>query len=409
MKIKSVLKPLCLVFFILMAFSGIAFAGQNNNLIGELSKVDAFHPPENSSLMSLYNEWHYFNLIDEKQNLSAICSFKLDGSLNASQILLVYNIDNSSGIIFSNYPMKIANYSSQTPNITIANSTVRLTPEGYSVHIESDNGSTNFNALFKPEVEPSPLLNTTGFSPLSGEFINWIVASSKMSVSGNLSANGKTYSLENSRGYHDHNWGYWYWGDNFGWDWGQVTQTNDCLNGSSIGKYTLNFWNVTDADHNTSLNSGLNVWKDKKRIVTFKDIKIEHSNFAYVNQSIPISYIGNSMPAGSFPLPLNTKINASLDAGNYLNIEFVTQPQYSDPLMVPVPMIDAYGNSTKDEDGNIAFQYRMIWEMIGTYRVNGKIDGENISYTSNGFMEYVSGNSVSPVSPLRNGLYSIEV
>ena len=61
---------------------------------------------------------------------------------------------------------------------------------------------------------------------------------------------------------------------------------------------------------------------------------------------------------------------------------------HSAPLPLSVPMIDA--------NGNIMVKYRLIWEMVGTYQVDGKIKGKPISYTADGFMEYVSGESISP-------------
>lgn len=394
MKIEEILKPVTFVFFLLLVFSGVALgACQNNSLIGELSTVDVFHPPENSSMMPLYNEWHYFNVIDKKQNLSIICTFKLNGVFNSSGVLLGYDTgDENSNASFGSYPIGIAEYSSQTPNVTIANSTVRLTPEGYSVHVESDDGSTVFDALFKPEVEPSSEFNASGFSTVPGEVINWIVASSKMKVNGKLIVNGKVYALKNARGYHDHNWGYWAWGDNLGWDWGQVTQTRNCSNGNDIGEYSLNFGNITDSGYTQSMRSVLSVWKNREIAATFtdKDIRINHSNFIYVNEPVPIPYLSAYMPAGSFPLPLDTEILVSSGSGDHLNIEFTTDSEHSTPLPVSVPIID--------ENVNVTLKYRVIWEMIGTYQVNGEIDGKPVSYVSNGFMEYVTGDSVSPLS-----------
>lgn len=394
MRIKEILKPIIFVLFLLLAFSGVALgACENNNLIEELSTVDVFHPPADSSMMPLYNEWHYFNVIDEEQNLSIICTFKLNGAFNSSSVLLGYDTgDENSNASFGTYPIGIAEYSSQTPNVTIANSTVRLTPEGYSVHVESDDGSTVFDALFKPEVEPTPVFNASGFSTVPGEVINWIVASSKMKVNGELFVNGKEYTLKNVRGYHDHNWGYWQWGDDLGWDWGQVIQTMNCSNGNDIGEYSLNFGNITDAGHTQSLRSVLNVWKNREIAATFndKDIQIKHSNFIYVNEPVPIPYLGAYMPAGSFPLPLKTDILVSSGCGDYLNIEFTNKPEHSVPLPVSVP--------TVDENENVIIKYRVIWEMIGTYQVNGEIDGKPVSYVADGFMEYVTGDSVSPVS-----------
>ena len=386
MKTREILKPIIIVLLLLMVFPGFVLASQSNSLVGELKKIDAFHPPADSSQMPLYKEWHYFNLIDEKQNLSIFCTLALNGASNSSGVLLGYRTNDGSNTSFNAYPISIAKYSSQTPDVTIANSTVTLTPQGYFVHVVSDDGSKVLDALFKPEAEPSLEYNASGFSPIYGGNINWIVASPKMEVNGKLIVDGKKYTLKNARGYHDHNWGYWSWGD-FGWDWGQVAQTKNCLNGNDIGNYSLNFGNITDARFNLSLKSVLNVWSNREMVTTFsgKDMQVKHSNF--VNVAIPL-YPGAVLPTGSFPLPLNTDVFASSKTGDYLNIKFTTELGHSAPLPLSVPVIDA--------NGNIMVKYRLIWEMVGTYQVDGKIKGKPISYTADGFMEYVSGESISP-------------
>ena len=76
--------------------------------------------------------------------------------------------DGNSNTSFNAYPISIAKYSSQTPDVTIANSTVTLTPQGYFVHVVSDDGSKVLDALFKPEAEPSLEYNASGFSPVYG-------------------------------------------------------------------------------------------------------------------------------------------------------------------------------------------------------------------------------------------------
>jgi hypothetical protein len=388
MKTREIFKPITFVLFLLMAFSGVALADQSNSLIKELKQVDVFHPPANSAQMPLYNEWHYFNVMDEEQNLSIICTFKLSGIFGASQILLGSYSNENSKTSLGSYPISDAKYSSQTPDVKINNSTVTLTPLGYSVHAEADGGSMVFDALFKPEGEPSPEYNASGFSPVYGGNISWIVASPKMKVDGKITVNGKTYTLKNARGYHDHNWGYWDWGD-IGWDWGQATQTKNKLNGNDVGKYSLNFGNITDLDATQSLMSVLNLWRNKEVVATFSgsEMQIKRSNFN--NKIIPL-YTGDILPAGSFPLPLNTNIFVSSNNGDYLNIEFVTEVKHSVPLPITLPVLDA--------NGKPIMKYRLIWEMTGTYQVNGKINGKPISFTTDGFMEYVSGKAILPVS-----------
>jgi len=392
MQIKLVIKPILAVIFVLLATSNAALANESSNYIDELLVSDAFHPPGEEDPGNLYNEWHYFNMIDEEQNLSVICTFKLNGGTNSSEVLLGYYINDTSASFYEAYPLtpEVVNYSSQSPDIRIANNTVTLTDEGYRVHIESGDGSGVFDALFKPQTKPAPVFNASNLS-IPGTTINWLVASPRMEVFGNLSVAGETYSLNNSRAYHDHNWGYWSWGDDLGWDWGQVSQAENYSN-ETTGEYSLSFGNITNANHSQSVNSVLNVWEDGEIIANFsrEEIQIEHSNLSATDIGIPPAemfpeYI---LPQGSFPFPQSTLLNASSGTDS-LNIEFTTQRP------VPLPIIIPDRNESGNESGS-GTKYRIIWEMIGTYQVNGVIDGKPISYTADGFLEYVAGMPVEP-------------
>ena len=400
MQIKLVFKPILAVIFLILATSNTVLANESSDYIDELLVSDAFHPPGEGEPGYLYNEWHYFNMIDDEQNLSVICTFKLNGGTNSSEVLLGYYVNETSASFYDVYPLtpEVVNYSSQSPDVRIANNTVTLTDEGYRVHIESGNGSGVFDALFKPEAKPAPVFNASNFS-MPGKSINWLVASPKMEVSGNLSVTGETYSLNNSRAYHDHNWGYWSWEDDLGWDWGQASQAGNDSN-ETIVEYSFGFGNITNANHSQSVSSVLNVWNDGEIVANFsgEEMQIEHFNLSTTDIEIPPAEMPSIyvLPQGSFPYPQNTLLNAS-SGSDTLKIEFTTQHP------VPLPVIIPDGNESGSEAGNeygsevgSGIKYRVIWEMIGTYQVNGVIDGKPISYTADGFMEYVAGMPVEP-------------
>ena len=173
----------------------------------------------------------------------------------------------------------------------------------------------------------------------------------------------KTYTLENTRGYHDHNWGYWLWQDDIGWDWGQASETKNDLNGNEVGRYAFCFGNVTDNEHTESRGAALNIGENEKIIATFENetIQIWHNGMT----TLPIPELQNN----SFPV--HTVLIA--DSGeNNMSISFITED------VAPIPI--ATGEN----------KYLVIWELIGTYEVSGFIDGESVSYTSKGFMEYVA-------------------
>ena len=174
MKTKEILKLILAGVFLLLFASSGGLAAPNSSLIEELTVVDAFHPPGEEDPVNLYNEWHYFNVIDEEQNLSVTVTFKLNGPINASEVMLGYSADAAyatnatnatnvtgaanatnatnvtTGFFYGVYPLVpgVADYSSESPNVTISNSSVTLTDQGYVVHVESDDGMKVFDALF---------------------------------------------------------------------------------------------------------------------------------------------------------------------------------------------------------------------------------------------------------------------
>ena len=377
MQTRSIIITIVAALLLFSAASNAVCAKEQGSQINELAEIDSFHPPaiDDPGIM-MYQEWHYFSVIDEEQNLSFMTTLKLSGDIydpipfnsSVATIVLSYSTPDGENITGDFYPLVPAEveYSNETPDLRIYNSTVTLTEEGYHVHVESVDCQTVFDAMFKPFTEPAPLF-IAPFEP--GRVVNWLVASPKMKVDGTLTtskgtAQEKTYTLKNTRGYHDHNWGYWLWQDDIGWDWGQASESKNHMDGNDVGKYAFCFGNVTDNEHTESRGAVLNIWKNKKIIARFEDeeIQIQHDYMTTLPQ-IP------ELQNNSFPLV--SVLNAN-DGENTMSISFITEDVTPLPVLVGVD------------------KYLVIWELTGTYVVSGCIDGKPVSYTSKGFMEYVA-------------------
>lgn len=333
----------------------LAFTDESRGGTNDLSVLDSFHPPKSDDpRISMYKEWHYFNILDDEQNLSFITTLSLNGNIydlekSAAGVLISYLTPDKNSFTRDAYPISQAQWSDKSPDLYISGSNVILTEQGYHVHVESTD--TVFDAIFRPEAENGTVFNAQAES---GRVINWFVASPKMNVNGLLTINKgtpqeKTYTLKNIKGYHDHNWGFWMWQDDLGWDWGQAA-----------GKYTLSFGNITNNNHTASIDAVLEVWKNKNKLAMFKDgeIKIRRDKM----MSTP------RLPDN--PFPVVTIINATSD-DNKLNIVFTTE-RFT-PVLLPIP------------EG-----YRIIWELSGKYEVSGYLDGKPISYETTGYLEYVA-------------------
>ncbi len=351
--------------------SNVVLANEEGSLIDQLSRIDVFHPPlKNEERIDLYNEWHYFNVIDEQQDLSFVTTLKLNGDIynksnfvsdpfiSSANVLIDYHTPDSTNATIQGITK--VKYSTKRPDLRMNSNTVKLTKDGYYVHVESSDGQTVFNALFKPYTELVPLFNIS-YDP--NRVINWLPASSKMKVTGTLTINKgtsleKTYVLKNAKGYHDHNWGYWAWSDDIGWNWGQASET---MTGSDNGKYTFSFGDITNNSHTESKGAVLHLWKNKKMIADFEnnEIKIQHPKY-FTSPQLPNN-----------PFPIVTVLDATSDVDT-LNIMFVTDH------VTPIPIL--IGDN----------EYLVIWEMTGTYSVDGSINGKSIYYKTKGFFEYVA-------------------
>ena len=380
MQTRSIIFTIVAALLLFSAASHAVYAKEQGSLIDELTEIDSFHPPEvGDPGIMMYNEWHYFNVIDEEQNLSFMTTLKLSGDIydyipfNSSVATVILSYSTLDGEYFTGdiYPIIPAEveYSSETPDVRINSSTVTLTEEGYHVHVESADSQTVFDAMFKPFTEPSPLFTAAPYEPY--RVINWLVASPKMKVNGTLTtsigtAQEKTYTLENVRGYHDHNWGYWLWQDDIGWDWGQASESKNHLDGNDVGKYAFCFGNVTNNNHTESRGAVLNVWKNKKKIARFEDREIQIKHYG---MTAPIP----EFPSNSFPL---VTVLTAYSGEDSMSIIFSTENVTPIPIPIGIPILTD--------------KYLVIWELTGTYEVSGYIDGKPVSYTSKGFMEYVA-------------------
>ncbi len=86
---REILLTIVVAILLFAATLGLTLAKQGNSLIAELSREDTFHT---SLVDERYNEWHYFSVTDEEQELSIITSFKLSGNIPIAEVLLGYDI-----------------------------------------------------------------------------------------------------------------------------------------------------------------------------------------------------------------------------------------------------------------------------------------------------------------------------
>ena len=367
MKKKSVFTYFILILT-LSSIPIISTAEPNSKLIRELSIIDSFHPELSGDS---YKEWHYFNFIDEENDLKFFVSFLIAGNLSDpsqsyGSIIMAYNIEDNFGGSNASYPIPSVEYSSDSPDLIISNNYVELLPNGYKVHAEGiilqsgeneDSIPIIFDATYIPKAEPTSRFQGTIGNTYEGN-MNWVSAAPACKVIGNLIIGEDDYSLDGVRGYHDHNWGTWSWGDNIGWDWGQGIEANndnaDTDTDTDVGRYCIVLGRLTDSLHLSENGNRLLLWKNKHQIAVFENVDFKYE---WIME----------------PYPYLSKITATADdnSGNTITSTFRVSNA------IPLELCDPLNP-----------QCTTLLELTGTYDVSGTIDGKPINFQAVGFAEY---------------------
>jgi len=81
MRTRSIIITIVAALLLFSAASNAVYAKGQGSLIDELTEIDSFHPPvANDPRNMMYNEWHYFNVMDEEQGISFMTTLKISGS-----------------------------------------------------------------------------------------------------------------------------------------------------------------------------------------------------------------------------------------------------------------------------------------------------------------------------------------
>jgi hypothetical protein len=218
--------------------------------------------------LGLFKEWWHFNLIDDGSGLDALINFSFGGDLyqpgagEANLIILghlpetgwIGGIDTFDGLA--------ARLDLESVGIAIGQSSIRCEADRYRLHLHRAEGSLAADLVFEPRAEPLTVWKNT---PLGGGHINWMVAP-YMDVSGRFRIGERVIEVADARGYHDHNWGAWRWGD-FGWVWGFCSAGAGTKEQGSADSIVFN--SSLDRAGSRAFEQSLLVWRGERLIKLF--------------------------------------------------------------------------------------------------------------------------------------------
>ncbi len=171
-----------------------------------------------------FKEWHHF--VVHGRGVRLLINFSLfnegsgaDEIRLAPRVIVIAHDDNWSGAI-ERFDERDLNVSADLSELTIGGNRMSVLPDGYRVTIDLPDKDIRGELHFTSPSRPFVVRN----QPLGDGRINWLFVP-RLRAEGWLHVNGQEHRIENDLAYHDHNWGRFWWGDDFSWTWGTILPT----------------------------------------------------------------------------------------------------------------------------------------------------------------------------------------
>ena len=314
-----------------------------------------------------FKEWHHFVvhgddcriLVNFSLNTEA---WRLDGRPAARVIVLVHH-DEWSGFVTR----------VEAEDVDIADSGVdaRFGPSRLSF----DGGAYQLD-LRLPEhglqgrirLEPKTLPFVKNNQPLGSGRMSWLFVP-RLVADGWLQIDGLRFSMRRARAYHDHNWGRFRWGDDFGWQWGSTMPRQ----GES--PWTIVFARMTDSSHRHARSQGLYVWRDDEPAVMFRDgdLSVTTEGLLRAEPRVVVPGVMRLIrPGSASDIPAEHHISARRGR-DALDVRF--RPAQYGRIVIP---------SETDPEGVVVLN-----EVSGEVSAWGRVAGETIGEVGTGVFEYL--------------------
>ncbi len=337
-----------------------------------LGIVDRPHfPPPTEPKRASFKEWFHFNVLDPTGACDVIVNLSLAGDVTragggrADVIALVHR-DGWWGDIASFDATAARAHPNRLALRVAGAAALDYAQQAYALHAEVP--GLRLRLALRPLAEPMLLWNDT---PLGSGHLNWLIAP-HLAADATVELPGETVDLHDALGYHDHNWGFWRWGDDFGWEWGFGAQMQRPF---GSGRWCLVFDRTTDRHGAASHEHTLALWRDEGLAKVFTRRQLRARRAGRFAGPVPRRPGAAQLVADGAVLTVPARLQASArdDAeGDWLDFEYTVHAA----LQIGVPSENGFGLVGLNET-------------FGTLAVQGRVRGEPIAFDSRACFEFL--------------------
>jgi hypothetical protein len=249
--------------------------------------------------------------------------------------------------------------------LALGRSTMSVGPGGYDVLIDLPRHDIRGRLRFTASARPF-FVN----QPVGEGRINWLFVP-RLLVDGWFSIGQREHRLVGDVAYHDHNWGRFHGGDDFGWEWGSV------LPSQPEDPWSFVFMRMTDWRRLHSSSQALYVWHKDEPAAMFRDAAVQVSSSGLLRRT----------PDCTLPAPMRLVLG-----GNAADVPAsiaVTARNSADEVHAEFRP-DSYARLAQPSEVRIDRSV-VLCETSGTARVRGSVGGTEIDFTGAGVFELLHG------------------
>jgi hypothetical protein len=317
-----------------------------------------------------YKEWHHFQVNRSGLRLLVNVSLMAETTGRAPRLvprmIVIAHEERWTGAVvrFAETPEISADLST----LTIGQNRLSLRPDGYRLVVDMpDRGITGALHL-QPSERPAVVLVNN--QPLGAGRLNWLVAP-RLRADGWFRVGGREHRFAGDVAYHDHNWGRFRWGDDFGWTWASVLPANP------DDPWSLVFMQMTDGRRLRTVAQALYVWRHGEEAAMFR------------NGAVRMRSAGRFGRAADCTLPPPMRLLLAGDAADVPERVDVTAAHAEGTVHAEFE-VESYTRVAQPSEVSLDGSVVLV-ESSARVRVDGRIGGEPVDFHGSGVLEVLHG------------------
>jgi hypothetical protein len=317
-----------------------------------------------------FKEWHHF--VVHGRGVRILINFSLTNEVLATdevrlapRVIVIAHDETWTGAV-ERFDGRALNVSADLGELTIGGNRMTITPDGYRVAIDLPDKGIRGNLHFTSASQPFVVRN----EPAGEGRLSWLFVP-RLRAAGWLRISGREHRMEDDLAYHDHNWGRFWWGDDFGWTWGTILPTGPG------DPWSMVFVQITDRRRLRCLSRSLYVWHHDEPAAIFRHAAVQARMHGLLGRAAdctlppPMRLLLDGEVPG---VPERIEITATR-AGDKVHAEFRSRSY----ARLAQPSEVCLDRST------------VLCETDGTVRAGGTVKGEDFNFVGTGVIEFLHG------------------